>query len=116
MPVKCSRPARLGWPAGCVRESSDRDWKQRLRQNAPEALLAFRSLRAPDDMLQIYPPYFLAMTAPNIMCNPPKPAARKRFPQCQGQKRATAPNTMKQRPIKGTTRIENAPPVTTPVP
>src|SRR5579872_847270 len=56
------------------------------------------------------------MTAPNRMWNPPKPAASRTFPQLAGQNSATAPSTIKQRPINGTTRMENAPPVTTPVP
>ena len=38
------------------------------------------------------------------------------LPKPDGQKSATAPSTMKQRPMSGTMRIENAPPVTTPVP
>jgi hypothetical protein len=64
----------------------------------------------------VYPPYFLAITPPKIMCNPPNPAARNALPQVHGQKRATAPRTMKHSPISGTMRMENAPPVTTPVP
>src|SRR5271170_6889138 len=56
------------------------------------------------------------MMIPNARCNPPNPAARKVVPQVNGQNSATAPSDIKQRPITGTTRTENAPPVTTPVP
>ena len=50
------------------------------------------------------------------MCRPPKPAAMSVLPQAGGPNSATAPSSMKQMPMIGTTRTENAPPVTTPVP
>src|SRR5580698_3191213 len=56
------------------------------------------------------------MTIPNARCSPPNPTARNVVPQANGQNNATAPSDMKQSPMTGTTRTENAPPVTTPVP
>src|SRR5580704_13563878 len=56
------------------------------------------------------------MTIPNARCRPPNPAARNVVPQANGQNSATAPSDMKHSPMTGTTRTENAPPVTTPVP
>src|SRR5256886_2628241 len=56
------------------------------------------------------------MIPPNTMCRPPKPAARHQFPQAGGPSSAAAPTIMKHSPITGTTRTENAPPVTNPVP
>src|SRR2546430_7655048 len=56
------------------------------------------------------------MIPPNTMCRPPKPAARHQFPQAGGPSSAAAPTIMKHSPITGTTRTENAPPVTNPGP
>src|SRR6266550_935387 len=56
------------------------------------------------------------MTMPNTMCRPPNPAAMSQLPHAAGPNRAVAPTSMKQIPITGTTRTENAPPVTNPVP
>src|SRR5947209_7445601 len=53
---------------------------------------------------------------PNPMCRPPNPAAMTQFPHAAGPNSATAPASMKQIPITGTIRTENAPPVTNPVP
>jgi len=50
------------------------------------------------------------------MCRPPKPIARSQASQLTGANNAAVPRTMKHIPITGTTRIENAPPVTTPAP
>src|SRR5438094_3672873 len=56
------------------------------------------------------------MIMPNTMCRPPNPAAMSQFPQAAGPNNAAAPTNMKQIPITGTIRTENAPPVTNPVP
>src|SRR5437870_3487789 len=56
------------------------------------------------------------MIMPNPMCRPPNPAAMSQFPHAPGPNSATAPRSMKQIPITGTMRTENAPPVTNPVP
>ena len=53
---------------------------------------------------------------PKTICNPPNPAAIRRFPHPAGENNAAAPSPMKQSPITGTTPTENAPPVTTPAP
>src|SRR5216110_71176 len=56
------------------------------------------------------------MIMPNTMCRPPNPAAMSQLPHAAGPNSAMAPTSMKQIPITGTTRTENAPPVTNPVP
>src|SRR5437588_2583562 len=56
------------------------------------------------------------MIVPNTMCSPPNPAAISQFPHAAGPSNATAPTVIKQTPMTGTMRTENAPPVTNPVP
>src|SRR5439155_889012 len=56
------------------------------------------------------------MRVPKATWSPPNPAAKSQFPQAGGPSSAAAPTSMKHRPITGTTRTENAPPVTKPVP
>src|SRR5207244_6969539 len=56
------------------------------------------------------------MVTPNPTCRPPNPAAMSQLPHAAGPNSAAAPTSMKQSPIKGTIRTENAPPVTNPVP
>ena len=56
------------------------------------------------------------MIIPNTMWRPPNPAAMSQFAHAAGPNSATAPTSMKQIPMTGTIRTENAPPVTNPVP
>src|SRR6266568_4330698 len=56
------------------------------------------------------------MTPPKMMCRPPNPAPISQLPHAAGPNSAAAPAAMKHTPITGTTRTENAPPVTNPVP
>ena len=56
------------------------------------------------------------MIQPKPMWSPPKPTAMRALPHAADPSSATAPRTMKQSPMSGTTRTEKAPPVTTPVP
>src|SRR5947208_12766655 len=56
------------------------------------------------------------MVMPNPTCRPPNPAAMSQLPHAAGPNSAAAPTSMKQSPITGTIRTENAPPVTNPVP
>src|SRR5205809_533319 len=56
------------------------------------------------------------MIMPNTMCRPPNPAAMSQLPHAAGPNSAMAPTSMKQIPITGPTRTENAPPVTNPAP
>src|SRR2546426_7297549 len=62
------------------------------------------------------PPYLFAITRPKMICSAPKPTAINQLPQDAGENSARAPANMKQSPITGATRTEQAPPVTTPVP
>src|SRR5881409_3897018 len=55
------------------------------------------------------------MVMPNPTCRPPNPAAMSQLPHAAGPNSAAAPTSMKQSPITGTIRTENAPPVTNPV-
>src|SRR5438093_1501981 len=56
------------------------------------------------------------MIMPNAMCRPPNPEAMSQLAHAAGPNSAAAPTSMKQIPITGTIRTENAPPVTNPVP
>src|SRR4051812_26533136 len=56
------------------------------------------------------------MISPNAMCSPPNPAAISQCPHAAGAAKATTPSAMKHKPMSGTTRTENAPPVATAVP
>ena len=56
------------------------------------------------------------MIMPNTMCRPPNPTAISPFPHAAGPNSAAAPTTIKQIPMTGTIRTENAPPVTNPAP
>src|SRR5579864_5165807 len=62
------------------------------------------------------PPWRLAMNSPKSRFRPPNPAARKASPQPAGANSAAPPSAMNPRPMIGTMRTENAPPVTTAVP
>src|SRR2546422_9876061 len=56
------------------------------------------------------------MMKPKTMCSPPKPAAMSQWPHAAGAAKATTPSVMKQTPMSGTMRTENAPPVAAAVP
>ena len=53
------------------------------------------------------------MIHPNSRCNPPNPAASRLLLQAGATAIANNPRAMKPRPMTGTGRTENAPPVTT---
>ena len=72
------------WPLRRLRLPACRS---RLRASSTSDLCRLHAL--------LYPPYFLAITNPNPMCRPPKPAAMSQCPHAAGAANGATPSAMK---------------------